>query len=114
MGLQANTALADFPATGWRAAIIEFFGIGFNPQNPLANFMHGLLYFLPIYITTLVVGGIWEVLFATVRRHEVNEGFLVSSMGGFVFSPPALITPSCLPPYVFVFSCFLKMSIRLR
>jgi len=91
VGLQANTALADFPATGWRAAIIEFFGIGFNPQNPLANFMHGLLYFLPIYITTLVVGGIWEVLFATVRRHEVNEGFLVSSM------LYALILPASTP-----------------
>jgi len=80
VGLQANTALADFPATGWRAALIEFFGIGFNPQNPLANFLHGLLYFLPIYIVTLVAGGIFEVIFATVRKHEVNEGFLVSSM----------------------------------
>jgi Na+-transporting NADH:ubiquinone oxidoreductase subunit B len=91
VGLQANTALADFPATGWRAALIEFFGIGFNPQNPLANFLHGLLYFLPIYITTLVVGGIWEVLFATVRRHEVNEGFLVTSM------LYALIMPATTP-----------------
>ncbi|MEL6934344.1 MAG: TerB family tellurite resistance protein, partial [Pseudomonadota bacterium] len=25
-------------------------------------------------------GGIFEVIFATVRKHEVNEGFLVSSM----------------------------------
>ncbi|MCL4131431.1 UNVERIFIED_CONTAM: hypothetical protein GTU68_046367 [Idotea baltica] len=41
---------------------------------------HGFLYFLPIYLTTLVVGGIWEVIFATVRGHEVNEGFLVTSM----------------------------------
>ena len=29
--------------------------------------MHGLLYFLPIYIVTLVAGGIFEVIFATVR-----------------------------------------------
>jgi Na+-transporting NADH:ubiquinone oxidoreductase subunit B len=35
---------------------------------------------LPIYITTLVAGGLFEVIFATVRKHEVNEGFLVSSM----------------------------------
>jgi Na+-transporting NADH:ubiquinone oxidoreductase subunit B len=91
VGLQANMALADFPATGWRAWIINLFGIGFNPANPLANFLHGLLYFLPIYITTLVVGGIWEVLFATVRRHEVNEGFLVTSM------LYALIMPATTP-----------------
>ena len=33
------------------------------------------MYFLPIYIVTLVAGGIFEVIFATVRGHEVNEGF---------------------------------------
>ena len=51
---------------------------------------HGLMYFLPIYITTLVAGGIWEVFFATVRGHEVNEGFLVTSML-FVLTLPASI-----------------------
>ena len=51
--------------------------------------MHGALYFLPIYITTLVVGGIWEVLFATVRGHEVNEGFLVTSMLYALILPPS-------------------------
>ncbi|NRB35264.1 MAG: NADH:ubiquinone reductase (Na(+)-transporting) subunit B [Rhodobacteraceae bacterium] len=79
-GLQTNLAIAEFGPSGWRAAIIGALGIGFNPANPLANMMHGLLYFLPIYITTLVAGGIFEVIFATVRKHEVNEGFLVSSM----------------------------------
>ncbi|MGC0224610.1 NADH:ubiquinone reductase (Na(+)-transporting) subunit B [Pseudooceanicola nitratireducens] len=79
-GLQTNMAIAEFGASGWRAAVIEALGIGFNAANPLANMAHGLLYFLPIYIVTLVAGGIWEVLFATIRRHEVNEGFLVSSM----------------------------------
>ena len=78
-GLQANSAIAaGFEPSGWRAAVAGLFGT--SPANPLANFMHGLMYFLPIYITTLVVGGFWEVLFATIRRHEVNEGFLVTSM----------------------------------
>ena len=79
-GLQVNSAIATLGPTGWRAWLIDALGIGFNPANPLANMAHGLLYFLPIYITTLVAGGLWEVLFATVRRHEVNEGFLVTSM----------------------------------
>ncbi|MEM6941022.1 MAG: NADH:ubiquinone reductase (Na(+)-transporting) subunit B [Pseudomonadota bacterium] len=79
-GYHTNLAIADFGASGWRAAIISGLGIGLNPANPFANMMHGLLYFLPIYITTLVAGGICEVIFATVRKHEVNEGFLVSSM----------------------------------
>ncbi|MEP1330026.1 NADH:ubiquinone reductase (Na(+)-transporting) subunit B [Pseudophaeobacter sp.] len=90
-GLQVNTAIGTYGASGWRAALIEFFGIGFNPANPLGNMLHGLLYFLPIYITTLVVGGIFEVIFATVRGHEVNEGFLVTSM------LYALIVPVSIP-----------------
>ncbi len=89
VGLQVNSAYETIEPSGWRAWIISAFGIGFNPANPLANFAHGLLYFLPIYITTLVVGGIWEVLFATVRGHEVNEGFLVTSMLFALIMPPA-------------------------
>ncbi|WP_299604964.1 NADH:ubiquinone reductase (Na(+)-transporting) subunit B [uncultured Tateyamaria sp.] len=90
-GYQTNLAIAEFGPSGWRAAIIGGLGIGFNPLNPLANMLHGLLYFLPIYIVTLVAGGIFEVIFATVRKHEVNEGFLVSSM------LYALILPATTP-----------------
>ena len=90
-GYQANLALQEFEPSGWRAWIISTFGIGFNPANPIACMLHGLLYFLPIYIVTLVAGGIFEVIFATVRRHEVNEGFLVSSM------LYALIVPATTP-----------------
>lgn len=90
-GYQTNLAIAEFGASGWRAAIIEGLGIGFNASNPFANMMHGLLYFLPVYIVTLVAGGIFEVIFATVRKHEVNEGFLVSSM------LYALIVPATTP-----------------
>ncbi|NDW47180.1 NADH:ubiquinone reductase (Na(+)-transporting) subunit B [Ruegeria sp. PrR005] len=82
-GYQANSAIAMLgadAATGWRIAILQALGISLDAANPLANVAHGFLYFLPIYLTTLVVGGIWEVIFATVRGHEVNEGFLVTSM----------------------------------
>jgi Na+-transporting NADH:ubiquinone oxidoreductase subunit B len=90
-GYQTNLAIAEFGASGWRAWIIETLGIGFNAANPFANMVHGLLYFLPIYITTLVAGGVFEVVFATIRKHEVNEGFLVTSM------LYALIVPASTP-----------------
>ncbi len=82
-GYQANSAIATLgpdTATGWRIALLQMFGISLDPSSIFANVLHGLLYFLPIYITTLVAGGIFEVIFATVRGHEVNEGFLVTSM----------------------------------
>ncbi|KEJ87863.1 NADH:ubiquinone reductase (Na(+)-transporting) subunit B [Sulfitobacter donghicola] len=91
VGLQTNTAIAAYGPSGWRAAVIGALGIGFNPANPLANMLHGAMYFIPIYLTTLIAGGIFEVIFATVRRHEVNEGFLVTSM------LYALILPATTP-----------------
>jgi Na+-transporting NADH:ubiquinone oxidoreductase subunit B len=88
-GYQANAAMASMgieSAPGWRGAILDVFG--YNPNNPLSDFVHGMLYFLPIYLVTVVAGGLWEVLFATVRKHEVNEGFFVTSMLFALTLPP--------------------------
>ncbi len=88
-GYQANLAMEALGKTSidnWRSIPMMIFG--YNTMNPLSNFAHGALYFLPIYIVTLAVGGVWEVLFATVRGHEVNEGFLVSSMLYTLIMPP--------------------------
>ncbi len=88
-GYQANLAIEAMGLTespSWRSLVMNIFG--YNPMNPLSNFIHGSLFFLPIYIVTLAIGGIWEVLFATVRGHEVNEGFLVSSMLYTLILPP--------------------------
>ena len=90
-GYQANTAMAAMgidSAPGWRGAFLD--AVGYNPSSIWANMWHGLLYFLPIYITTVVVGGLWEVLFAAVRNHEVNEGFLVTSMLFALILPPSI------------------------
>lgn len=88
-GYQANVAMEAMgldKADGWRSLPMMIFG--YSPYNPLSNLVHGALYFLPIYIVTLAVGGVWEVLFATVRGHEVNEGFLVSSILYTLIMPP--------------------------
>ncbi len=88
-GYQANLAMETMgleQISNWRSIPMSLFG--YNTLNPFSNLMHGALYFLPIYIVTLAVGGIWEVLFATVRGHEVNEGFLVSSMLYTLIMPP--------------------------
>ena len=83
VGVQANTAIAalgDSALNGWRIWLLQLLGIGLDPNSLAANMIHGALYFFPIYIVTLVAGGVFEVIFATVRKHEVNEGFLVTSM----------------------------------
>jgi Na+-transporting NADH:ubiquinone oxidoreductase subunit B len=90
-GLQANTAMAGLgidSVPGWRGFLLEGLGIGYDPASLWACMWHGLLYFLPIYIATLVVGGLWEVLFAAVRNHEINEGFFVTSILFALTLPP--------------------------
>jgi len=93
-GLQANLAIDPGKAAaleGWRHDAIRLLGVGYSASSPLANLVHGALYFLPLYIVTMVVGLTWEVLFAIVRKIEVNEGFFVT---GILFP---LILPATTP-----------------
>jgi Na+-transporting NADH:ubiquinone oxidoreductase subunit B len=43
-------------------------------------FLHGLIRVLPIVVVSYVSGLAVEFAFAQIRRHEVNEGFLVTGM----------------------------------
>ena len=70
--------------------MLDLFSIGYDPANIVACAVHGLLFFLPVYLVTLIVGGAWEVLFALRRNHEVNEGFLVTSLLYALILPPDL------------------------
>ncbi|MFV8782471.1 NADH:ubiquinone reductase (Na(+)-transporting) subunit B [Microbulbifer sp. SA54] len=92
VGFQANTIMADMgltEAAGWRHAIIGAL-TGYDANSLWDNLIHGAMYFLPIYAVTFIVGGIWEVLFAAVRGHEVNEGFFVTSILFALTCPPDL------------------------
>jgi len=92
LGFQANTAMATLGLTeaeGWRGAIIDSFA-GHNPESMWDNFIYGFVYWLPVYLTTFIVGGFWEVLFAMKRGHEVNEGFFVTSILFALILPPSI------------------------
>ncbi len=56
----------------------------------LAHVFQGAWIVLPIVLVSYAVGGAWEVLFAMVRKHEINEGFLVTG----------LLFPLTLPPTI--------------
>ena len=70
--------------------MLPLLGAGYDPASMYDNLMHGLLYFLPIYIVTMTAGGIWEVIFAGVRNHEINEGFLVTGLLFVLILPPTI------------------------
>jgi len=54
------------------------------------DMLRGSAMVLPIIFVSYLVGGLWEVLFALVRRHEINEGFLVTAMLFPLVLPPTL------------------------
>jgi Na+-transporting NADH:ubiquinone oxidoreductase subunit B len=91
-GLQANLAIDPAQAAtleGWRHAVIRLLGSGYAPSSLISNVVHGALYFLPLYAVTMIVGLTWEVLFAVVRKIEVNEGFFVTGLLFPLILPPA-------------------------
>ncbi len=93
-GFQANMAMQGMGLAGlegWRGVVLPLLGAGYDPASIWDCTLQGALYFVPIYIVTMVVGLGWEILFAGVRNHEVNEGFFVT---GFLF---ALIVPATIP-----------------
>ncbi|WP_372846364.1 NADH:ubiquinone reductase (Na(+)-transporting) subunit B [Pontiella sp.] len=56
----------------------------------MTDLLRGSAMVLPIIFVSYLVGGLWEVLFAVVRRHEINEGFLVTGMLFPLVLPPTL------------------------
>ncbi|MBF0675966.1 NADH:ubiquinone reductase (Na(+)-transporting) subunit B [Pseudomonas sp.] len=94
VGYQANLQFAANPellaAQGdWRLALTAILA-GFDPASVWDNIIQGATWFVPIYAVTFIVGGFWEVLFASIRRHEVNEGFFVTSVLFALIVPPTI------------------------
>lgn len=101
-GYQANLAIAAGAAAldNWHTSLMATMGVAFDPASFLSCFVHGALYYVPVLIVTLAVGGLWEAVFAIVRRHEINEGFLVTWM----------LFPLILPPTVPLWQVALGIS----
>lgn len=100
IGLQANTAIAKVGAAAirddWNTALLHILmgdsGVGaHDPASIVGNVLYGALYFFPVLLVTFVVGGHIEMGTAVLRKHEVNEGFLVT---GFLLP---LTLPATIP-----------------
>ena len=92
-GYQAHLAISQGaqPLETWQTSVAEWLGYGaWDPTDVVACIVHGVLYYLPVLIVTFAVGGGCEALFALVRRHEINEGFLVTGMLFPLVLPPTI------------------------
>ena len=79
------------------AIIMGAYNIGFQAYKAfgvdadfMMSFWKGLLVIIPIIIVTYVVGLFWEILFALIRKHEINEGFFVTGILFVLIMPPTI------------------------
>lgn len=92
-GLHANLAMDQMGIEGlqgWRGFLLELVA-GYDATNWWDCLVYGAVFYIPIYLVVFFVGAVWEVLFAVIRGHEINEGFFVTSI---LFS---LIVPATIP-----------------
>lgn len=68
-----------------------YFSFAAKDDRYLTILKLGLGAVLPLVFISYAVGGLWEALFAIVRKHEISEGFLVT---GILY---VLILPSTIP-----------------
>ena len=90
-GYQANLVISAMGLAGpdgWRGTVMAL--VGCDPNSLIANFVHGALYFLPIYLVTMLVGSFWEGLFNLIRGHEFSEAFLVTGLLFTLSLPPTI------------------------
>ncbi|SVC09871.1 uncharacterized protein METZ01_LOCUS262725, partial [marine metagenome] len=75
------------------ALIFGIYNVGYQIESSgtiFKTFMQGLPVVFPIIFVSYAVGGFWELLFATIRKHEINEGFLVTGMLIPLVMPPSI------------------------
>jgi Na+-transporting NADH:ubiquinone oxidoreductase subunit B len=91
-GYQANLVISagQHLASGWRHDLLLSLGLTHDPANLISNVIYGALWFIPVWLVCNITGGLLEVLFASIRKHEVNEGFLVTGW----------LIPMILPPTI--------------
>ncbi len=91
-GYQAFLAIAHggTPLDSWQATLAQAIGLPMDFRNPIACAVYGALHYIPVVVAAMLTGGILEPLVAMIRKHEINEGFLVTGM----------LIPLTLPPTI--------------
>lgn len=89
--LYSGAELQQIIAGDWHYRLAQILGASLAPDAGwVSKMVLGAAYFLPIYAVVFVVGGFWEVVFSIIRKHEINEGFFVTSILFSLIVPPTL------------------------
>ncbi len=91
-GYQANLAISNgaLPLNDYQTMFFTMLGFTHDPTSFLANLIYGMCYFVPVFAVTQAAGGTVEVVTALIRKHEINEGFLVTGSLFPLILPPTI------------------------
>lgn len=64
----------------WNVGYQHYLALGINDTSLLDSFLFGAKKVLPLVIVSYATGLTVEFIFAIIRKHTINEGFLVSGM----------------------------------
>ncbi|MEE8335301.1 MAG: NADH:ubiquinone reductase (Na(+)-transporting) subunit B [Candidatus Neomarinimicrobiota bacterium] len=70
---------------GFQAGLSKGFNYGW-----WNNLITGFKIILPVFLVTFAAGAFWEILFALIRKHEINEGFFVTCSLIPLIMPPTI------------------------
>ena len=73
----------------WNVGHQHFIALGISATF-IDKIILGSTVVLPIVLVSYTAGGIVEVIFSTIRRHPINEGFLVTGMLIPLIMPPGI------------------------
>jgi len=73
----------------YNAGYMHYLAVG-ETANFGDKFLMGAILVLPIVLVSYTAGGIVEAIFAVVRKHPINEGFLVTGMLIPLVVPPTI------------------------
>ena len=82
VGMNANEAMQAAGITSvdnWRGLFLNSL-TSYDPNSVFDCLIHGLAYFIPLYIVVFAAGMAFELWFASKRGHEINEGYFVTSI----------------------------------
>jgi len=97
IGLQAQLAIIEGATapTSWHLAIFNMLFSGLTSESGvLSLFAYGASFYVPFYLTALLVNLFWEVIFSRMRGQELHEGFFITAL---LFS---LILPVSTPLWI--------------
>jgi Na+-transporting NADH:ubiquinone oxidoreductase subunit B len=88
--LSALNTMGGVDEYDWRGRLVQDLGLNYSDPAMFDVLAAGLVHVLPALGMALLVGGVWEQLFATYRRRKRESGLLVIAVLMTLLMPPGV------------------------